>query len=528
VIEDASAVPDGTALAADVCVVGAGPAGIVVTERLAAAGLDVCLLESGGAVPDAASRRAARAQRVGYPYFPVQQTRLRALGGTSHDWPLVLGWRARPLDPVDLEARSGLPGWPLSYEELAAWYPAAQERCGLGPFDYEAEAWAGRDDHVLLPLDPGAAGTAVFQYSRRDFTDLADLGREPRVRVLTHATVTQLRTDTQPDLVDAVVVRGPSGTFTVRAQRVVLACGGLDNARLLLASTGTHPRGLGNDHDLVGRYFMERLTTRTGVVRPVDPRIGERLGFYDIHDVDGVGVQGVLTLPPDVLRAAGLRNAAFFCEVRDAPATSEGIRSLATLLHVRDRRPLPPRLLGHARAVVGHAGDVARTVRGRLTRRSGDPVLLLRVQAEPSPSATSRVTLSDRRDAHGLPRVRLDWRIDDDDRTSIRESQARLGAALEQAGIGRLVADFGDEDPPALFEGAHHHLGTTRMAASPHQGVVDPDGRVHTTANLYVAGSSVFPRAGYANPTLTIVALALRLAEHLRTGLAPGTARGTG
>jgi GMC oxidoreductase len=151
-------------------------------------------------------------------------------------------------------------------------------------------------------------------------------------------------------------------------------------------------------------------------------------------------------------------------------------------------------------------------------RRSDDAkgVLVLRAQAEQTPKPDSRVTLGTRRDAFGLPVARLDWRPAESDRASIRASQKVVDAALRAAGVGRVELMLGDERPPVLFEGDFHHLGTTRMHADPHRGVVDADCRVHGLRNLYIAGSSVFPTFGCSNPTLTVVALALRLADHLR------------
>jgi choline dehydrogenase-like flavoprotein len=154
-------------------------------------------------------------------------------------------------------------------------------------------------------------------------------------------------------------------------------------------------------------------------------------------------------------------------------------------------------------------------------------VLVLRAQAEQAPNPGSRVTLGSRRDDLGLPVARVDWRVSDDDRASIRASQQVLDATLAAAGLGRVALPMGDEDPPALFEGNFHHLGTTRIHPDPARGVVDADCRVHGVANLYVAGSSVFPTFGCSNPTLTLVALALRLAGHLRERLA-GPAAGAG
>ncbi|TAL22732.1 MAG: GMC family oxidoreductase, partial [Frankiales bacterium] len=191
--------------------------------------------------------------------------------------------------------------------------------------------------------------------------------------------------------------------------------------------------------------------------------------------------------------------------------------------HALVDRPLPSHLLGHAGTAVRHLPDLLRVVRRQLAHRRGragsfpDTMIQLRAMSEQAPNPLSRVTLDSKRDTHGVPLARLDWRLTELDRRSVRQAQDLIDTALRRAGLGRLENCLGDEWPPAEQRGQWHHMGTTRMHADPRQGVVDPQGRVHGKRNLYVAGSSVFPTSGYANPTLTVVALALRLADELRT-----------
>ncbi len=515
VLLDASQLDDGARLDADVCVVGGGPAGITVAEALSRSGRDVLVLESGGLQPDRAGRDLCRGESVGLPYYPLEQTRVRAVGGTSHDWPLELGWRVRPLDPVDLESGRGRgAGWPFAFDVLDRYYPAATRRCGLEPASYDPARWV-RPGTPLLPADGRTAETVIFRYSTSDFTAASLLGAA-HARIAVRATAVELRRRDAAAPVDAVVAAtAPGRTFLVRPRIVVLAAGGIENARLLLASTHADPNGLGNRHDVVGRYFMERLTFRSGVLVPNDPNLLRRLGLYAIHPVDGCNVQGALHPRPAVLRTHELTNVAFFVEPRDLASASEGIGSLAALLHVRDRRPRPSRLVPHVRAVVRDRRAVTRTAFAHLARRWRAPeVLLLRAQAEPTPWAASRVTLGSGRDHLGQRRPRVDWRVRPGDIDAVLEAQSAVARALEAAGTARLLPRS-DEAPEPLVDGAHHHLGTTRMSLDPSTGVVDADCRVHGVPNLYVAGSSTFPTAGFANPTLTVVALALRLADHL-------------
>ena len=201
--------------------------------------------------------------------------------------------------------------------------------------------------------------------------------------------------------------------------------------------------------------------------------------------------------------------------------TAEAVRSIATLVKARRRRPLPwATVPGHVRNIATGFGDLGAFALDRV-RRSDQPreVLALRVQAEQAPNPSSRVTLGTRRDPFGQPVARVDWRSEASDRASIRASQEIVDGAMRAAGLGHVELILGDENPPALIEGNFHHLGTTRMHVDPARGVVDADCRVHGMRNLYVAGSSVFPTYGCSNPTLTVVALALRLADHLKKQL---------
>ena len=508
----------------DVCIVGAGPAGISVARELIGDGAHVWLLDSGGRDVEGRVQRLNLGQSVGYPIHRPHQSRVRAFGGTSRHWmsPGDESWAARPLDPVDFEVRPGIPhsGWPFDRAHLDPYYAQAQAVCRLGPFDYDPAHWA---DPPPLPLPAGPVETTVFQHGTASFEGYyQELVRAPNVTLLLHASVVDLATEEDPGRVDRVELRREDGSRCfLRPRLVVLAAGGIENPRLLLLSRGAHRRGLGNDRDLVGRFFAERLSARTGYVVPATPDLLGHAGFFTVHPAaPGVRVQGALRVGDAAQRERQLLNCAFFLPTRDLSMTAEAVRSVATLVKARRRRPLPAELPGHLRNVVTGLGDLGSFARDRL-RGPADArsILALRAQAEQAPNPDSRVTLGSRRDRFGQPVARLDWRPRPSDRASIRASQEVVDAALRAAGLGRVEFMLGDEDPPALLEGNFHHLGATRMHPDPANGVVDADCRVHGVRNLYVAGSSVFPTYGCSNPTLTVVALALRLADHVKKQL---------
>jgi choline dehydrogenase-like flavoprotein len=525
VLADARELANDQWIEADVCIVGAGPAGISVARELIGNGADVWLLDSGGQDVERRVQRLNQGQSVGYPIHRPHQSRVRAFGGTSRHWmsPGDESWAARPLDPVDFEVRPGIPhsGWPFDRAHLDPFYAQAQAVCRLGPFDYDPARWA---DPPPLPLPAGPVETTVFQHGTASFEGYyQELVRAPNVTLLLHASVVDLATGEDPGLVDRVEVRRDDGSRChVRPRLVVLAAGGIENPRLLLLSRGAHRHGLGNDRDLVGRFFAERLSARTGYVVPATPDLLGHAGFFAVHAAaPGVRVQGALRVGDAAQRDRQLLNCAFFLPTRDLSMTAEAVRSAATLVKAGRRRPLPAGMLGHLRNVATGLGDLGTFARDRLRRPAdASSILALRAQAEQAPNPDSRVTLGSRRDRFGLPVARLDWRPRPSDRASIRASQEAVDVALRAAGLGHVEFMLGDEEPPALLEGNFHHLGATRMHSDPARGVVDADCRVYGVRNLYVAGSSVFPTYGCSNPTLTVVALALRLADHLRKQLA--------
>jgi choline dehydrogenase-like flavoprotein len=528
VLSDARELANNQEIETDVCIVGAGPAGISVARELVGNGASVLVLESGGRGVERRAQRLNRGQSAGYPIHRLHQSRVRAFGGTSRHWlrPGDETWAARPLDPVDFEVRPGIrySGWPFDRSDLDPYYVHAQALCRLGPFDYDPGRWADPARTPPLPLPPGPVETTLFHHGTSDFDGYyQELVRAPNVTLLLHASAVELATGEDPGRVDRVEVRRDDGSRSfVRARLVVLAAGGIENPRLLLLSRLAHRRGLGNDHDLVGRFFAERLSARTGYIVPATPDLIGRTGFYPVHAAaPGVQMQGALRVGDAAQRERQLLNCAFFLVTRDLSFTAEAVRSVATLVKARRRRPLPAELLGHVGNVVTGLGPLGAVARARL--RGADAargVLAMRVQAEQAPNPDSRVTLGTRRDRFGLPVAQVDWRPAASDRASIRASQEAVDTALRAAGLGHVEFMLGDEHPPVLLEGNFHHLGATRMHPDPAMGVVDADCRVHGVRNLYVAGSSVFPTYGCSNPTLTVVALALRLADHLKKRLA--------
>lgn len=499
---DAHELPDGTVLEADVCIIGAGAAGITLARDLSGSGLRVLLLEGGGLEPDNETQEPYRGRNIGLPYIDLEVCRLRYFGGTTNHWG---GW-CRPLDPEDFEPQDWLThsGWPLRYEGLRPYYLCAQHTCEIGGFEYDADTLSRRGGTPLLPLDASRVASPGYHFSppTRFGTRYHDaLARSTNVTVWLHANLVNIRLDPNGARVETLQCTTLDGhRFTVRAGRHILALGAIENARLLLASNDRRPEGVGNAEGLVGRYFMEHPHLYRAGHLLLDHAVDT--SFYRPHAVDTFDESSGQIRPVRILGALGLPGP---LRVR------QQILGMACTLTRLDPEKIDERERFDA---VGPAAlrPLLRTTPGQLA------LYEIAVRSEQSPIPESRVRLGRERDALGLPRCELDWRLGDRDIHDVERTLRRIGAELGRSGIGRLwlPEDRDGRFAPPRVDGGCHHMGTTRMSADRRTGVVDADGRVHDCPNLYIAGSSVFPTGGFANPTLTIVALAHRLADHLR------------
>jgi choline dehydrogenase-like flavoprotein len=480
------------ARAFDVCVIGAGPAGITLARRLAARGLDVALMEGGGFDITAESQEVYEGPVVGREYWPLDVPRLRFLGGSAGHWG---GW-SRPLDALDFEAKPWIPmsGWPIGKADLD---PYGAETDAILDLPAAAEAPDGTEADALDGFRP-----IRFRFSDppTNFRDkyAPELEAAPQIAVGLNANLVDLRL--APDLrrVEAAVFRGWAAGdpgFEVAARAYVLACGGIETPRLLLNFTRQAPAGIGDGAALVGRYFMEHphFVLGEAIFRRPLPRLSfyaPTAAFLREHEVLNFGMRIERTPEPFVRQ----------------PGTVAGDPSCADpfILRLAER-------IGEVARACAPGGD------GRVAFDG-----LIRIAHEQALDPDSRVLLAEETDRFGLRRAALDWRLGEMDLRTQRRSLLAFATMLAERDIGRVrIRDWVLAEPfvwPGIADdevGGKHHMGTTRMADDPRQGVVDRDCRVHGTANLWIGGSSVFPTGGHANPTYTIVQLALRLGDHL-------------
>jgi len=421
-------------------------------------------------------------------------------------------------------------GWPIGRAELDPYYREAHKLFEIGNFNYEQRVW-----EELGLADPG------FQQGQLDaklwrFDEVSerftasragDMFASPRLRVLLHANVVKLQAAENAASIDHVEVRPLDGEVRkVRASHYVLACGAIENSRLLLSSNDVEPHGVGNRTDQVGRCFMEHPAGRIARIRTDRP--------YDIWALfqkrfmrAGPPLAPALRLGDDAQREHQALNSIVTFKLQRDPA--RGV-ALGNKIYHRMVHAVAPTRRGRKldQLYRGVRAWIHREVRNSVEKaraRAGLTGLYVITRGEQAPNPDSRVLLSSERDALGQPRADLDWRMTEIDKHTAKVMAQVIDSEFRRLGLGSVVPsgwldEPGPEWPVDLTVGNHpianyHQMGGTRMSDDPAKGVVDADCRVHGYANLYVAGSSIFTTSGWANPTLTIAALALRLADHL-------------
>ncbi len=531
----------------DVCIVGSGPAGITLAREISRSGLRVCLLESGGHKPVEEPQNlntGAVDSAHGYEKQTLRKGRRRQFGGTANLWnhKVRRGYaryiRYVSLDEIDFERRDWVPesGWPFSRREFQPFYERAQQVCGIGKFDYRAVETGPSKNR---PWETEKLESVVSQFgSSKIFLDhyRQELFRDERVTVILRSVLLRFQMDSLSRAITSVHAGIPDGRkFQVRAKAFVLAAGGLENARILLLQDTLQPNGLGNQHDMVGRCFMDHPQIKLGTLIPSSSAVFGQAGFYDQHDVGGQAIMFKLHVRPEVMRSEKMLN---LCAVLVPHFKDLRSNSLAVLHQLLFRGPRF--LWRHRSAEHRHFppnnGEPHRSFRQRLLedyysegcsgwsrlsgleRRFGQ--FGVQSLVEQSPDRSNRIILQEQTDAFEQRKAKVFWRWNELDLRSIRQAQQIFREELATAGIGTFIpVEEAVGAQPRRFNSPHHFLGTTRMHDNPRNGVVDADCRVHDVPNLFIAGSSVFPTGGFANPTLTIVALALRLAIHLQSEL---------
>ena len=509
----------------DVCIVGAGPAGLSIATELAGTHLSVLVLESGVKGHETEFAVALdKIESIGEPrIMEPHKVRNRAVGGSSLTW----SGRCRPLNAIDYEHRTWIPGsgWPVTEEEMAPFVERSLHYLGLQSLDCDDESLDSHDrDLATLGLRSKELRSIFWQFSRgpgiggnyvhfgQEFQKL----KSSNVQLLTNATVSEIVTSRDGSHIQDIRVLTPDRTaYKVRSGLTVLCGGGIENARILLLSRRYDPKGIGNQFDLVGRFLMDHPRTTVGHFSSESQVAIQKYFGLQRHASQAVLQRGVALRPEFQQREHLLNGAAWTTQ---HVADDDVWRALRSLL-----RNTGSNRVAQSRHVLRNSDQLLsglwnRLLRGRpLPRRMGR--LDMDVMVEQTPDSDSRITLGIRTDALDMPLARIDWKIGQMERRTAIALGKTFNAALKCAGLPQAeLVDWVRRNRPedAVFEDMAHPIGATRMSTYPSQGVVDHNGRVFGIDNLYIAGSSVFPTAGHANPTLMIVAMALRMADYIR------------
>jgi len=512
---------------AKIVIIGAGAAGITLAIELGNHFRDIVVLESGGFDFEQQTQNLYDGPIIGHETKGLEFSRLRFFGGTTNHW---AGFCA-PLDAVDFEPLSDRPftGWPFKLEDLISFYERAYHYCELGIYRSKPALLADTEQRSRQVIDTSAFELAEFRYSpptRFGKRFRSELTSSDRIKVYLHANVTDIVVSPNGQVVRALDVQTlTKRKLSVTADVFILCCGGIENARILLNCSHFFPSGIGNEYDLVGRFFADHLSTVGGIIVPGDSKINLEPFLWRGERDGEVPVNLVFKNSAQVVRQEKVGGCSVFLDPQyenverlskmESSPSFEAVRSI-----IRDAKHgrIAEDFGEHGCAVLDDPLSIVAAFYYRLANQLGNrgsvKTVTVKLTGEQSPNPLSRVVLTENIDELGMRKAGLDWRIAPDDYDSLYKTAMTFARGIGATGFGRMRVPQREEINGVT--GLSHHMGTTRMNNDPRQGVVDSNCLVHGLKNLFIAGSSVFPTSGRVNPTLTIVALAIRLADHLK------------
>ena len=521
----------------ELCVVGSGIAGMLLVMELAQTYKDICIIESGAWTPDDDTQSLYALNSIGYPIRKHYQSRIRYFGGSCNIW----AGRAMIYNESDLRPRPwlGSVSWPIDFAELDRYYAAAARYLNLPSYEkMKPETWQSklsdfetrlfRDGNFRANVSLFAKAPARFGYKTKYFKKVRD---STNITLYINSNVVNLRLNEALSHVVSVDVACLNGVrYTIKPKKVVLACGGLENTRILLASDKQMPGGIGNRSGLLGRYYMDHPRAVFGRVKLTKKiKLDHLLGM----PVTGGKMQLGIALSDRIQAMQGLLNNYLTLEPCYSIGSMELYQSFVKLMKRLLRKGYsgkrfdfknqqmadvpemiylltPKELLPHFIYYPYYKySRIAKNVFTNLTHLS------IVNYSEQEPNIASHVYLDDEKDKLGMRKLVLDWKLSNRSFNSSVRLMRLLDEHFRRYGAGYIEQDL-TEIKELPYTDASHHLGTTRMSANPKTGVVDANCQVHGLENLYITGSSVFPTAGHANPTLTIAAMSLRLADYLK------------
>jgi choline dehydrogenase-like flavoprotein len=505
---DARQLENHSVIEGDICIIGAGAAGISMALDLENTAHKVILLEGGGMEYDDRVQELYNGKLTGHPYYPMKASRLHYFGGSTGHW----GGMSSTFDEIDFKKRDWVEnsGWPITLSDISPFYPKAHDILDLGPFEWGTEYWLKKNEaYKLLPLDEKVIWSKMWHFSPP--TRFGNKYRDAvvnakNIHLYTYANVVDITATEGVASVTQVTVKNYAGKeHTVKAKKFILACCSIQNARVLLACNKQAPAGLGNDNDLVGRYFMEHVEIQSGELwlNNTDPLL-----FYKMDGATKIRAE--LAISPQKQEELKVLNGSI--SLMPLAMSKNAIPSIKIWSQDDPRKALDT---FHKYSALDRRSYIQKLFSKGFYQSYG-----LFTRAEQLPNPDSRVVLSEEKDELGVPRANLHWALSPIDKKTVYTITRLLGQQIGAARLGRVkMHDYLLNDDPQLPDytsGGWHHLGTTRMHEDPKKGVVDANCKVHGIDNLYVAGASCYTTGGAVNPTLTCVAISLRLSGHLK------------
>lgn len=504
---DARNLENNTVIEGDICIVGAGAAGISIALDWMNTPYKVILLEGGGFEYDEKVQELYAGKTTGQKYFPLKSSRLHYFGGTTGHW----AGMCAPLDDLDFKKRDWVPdsGWPINKNDLDPFYAKANETLKLGPNNYEFDYWHKELPNLNpFPLDEKVIWNKMWQFSQARFGHLykETIIKARNIHLYTYANAVDIQTEDDYSKVNEVIVKNYAGkTHKVKAKHFIMACGTIQNARLLLASNSQVPQGLGNYNDLVGRYFMEHLEIASAELWMSKPFPTDLYSWE--YGVTKASAELAITE-----------------EIQTKEKILNGTVSLLPLSVGKYQKPRmetwqdddPRKSAENMFKNWGEAAEKAKGEKGNIER-----AFQLNTRIEQAPNRNSRITIGSEKDELGVPRANLHWELTALDKRSVRKIFHILGQQVGIAGLGRIklmefLRDENDDTFPESTNGGWHHMGTARMSDDPKKGVVNANCQVHGISNLFIAGAACYATSGAPNPTLSLTALTLRLSNYLK------------
>ncbi len=506
-----------------VLIIGAGAVGITLAVDLARSGTHVMLCESGGRNTETAAQDLNNAIVLGRPHSGIKEGRARVLGGTTTLW----GGQLIAFREIDFQARPwlNLPAWPINRQEISRYYESCATMLGL-PLkgDDETSVW-----HALKMDPPNLSPDLEFVLTRwlkeanlaRMFA--SELKNNPNLNVVLHASATGFAASDDGRITSVEICSSDGKKCNLSADAFVVATGTIEASRLMLAAAKKNPRLPWSDNDWVGAAFQDHLELRAATVHPINKKL-----FNDTFDnifLDGYKYNPKITLSTSIQNVKLLTNVGGVFTFESS--ISGHLSNIKIFLKAIKNGSVPSSFRSIPKDMLALMKVwyplVVRYLRDSRAFNPADLGIGLRVHCEQIPLQRSRILLDpDKCDRNGVPLAVLDWQIDGREMESVVAFCEVAAAKLEQMGLAKI-----DIDPRLIHRDfsiideardTNHHCGGLQMADTCADGVVNGDLRVHGTKNLYVAGAAVFPSSSFANPTFTAMALALRLADHIRRG----------